>query len=183
MVKNFCSTEICIVSWWFSVGLRPATCRQTHRYQRFSEADLSCVIFYNQHAQYKRFKNILSLSFLVVCGASVLHSQFWPLPNKTPGQRAALQPGGGHIHQHQPDRRGQSGAAGQGPVPNGEWHVNSDQKNHWVAPFCQKSLFSVPFIQWNWFGFITVDLNKWEEYLFNYWNKMVFTCEQGSCSI
>lgn len=58
--------------------------------------------------------------FPSVCGASVLHPQFWPLPYKSPGQRAALQPGGGHLHQHQPVRTGQSGAAGQGPVPNGE---------------------------------------------------------------
>lgn len=55
-----------------------------------------------------------------VCGASVLHSQLWPLPDQPAGQRASLQPRGGHLHQHQPVRAGQSGAASQGPEQDGE---------------------------------------------------------------
>lgn len=57
-----------------------------------------------------------------MCGASVLHSKFWPLLDKSPGQCAALQPRGRYLHQHQPVWTGQSGAAGQGSSQNGAWH-------------------------------------------------------------
>lgn len=55
-----------------------------------------------------------------MCRTGLLHSKFWALLNKSPWQRAALQPRGGHLHQHHSVWTGQPGAAGQGPVQNGE---------------------------------------------------------------
>lgn len=54
-----------------------------------------------------------------MCRTGLLHSKFWALLNKSPWQRAALQPRGGHLHQHHSVWTGQPGAAGQGPVQNG----------------------------------------------------------------
>lgn len=63
---------------------------------------------------------VLISAFLPECGALVLHPQLRPLPDRSPRQRAALQPGGGDFHQHQPIRAGEHGSTGKGAVPNGE---------------------------------------------------------------
>lgn len=69
------------------------------------------------------FYFLFALTFSSVCRTGLLHSEFWALLNKSPRQRAALQPRGGNLHQHHSVWTGQPGAAGQGPVQDGELYI------------------------------------------------------------
>lgn len=74
---------------------------------------------------FRMFYFLFALTFSSVCRTGLLHSEFWALLNKSPRQRAALQPRGRDLHQHHSVWTGQPGAAGQGPVQNGESFIYS----------------------------------------------------------
>lgn len=73
---------------------------------------------------FRMFYFLFALTFSSVCRTGLLHSEFWALLNKSPRQRAALQPRGGDLHQHHSVWTGQPGAAGQGPVQDGESYID-----------------------------------------------------------
>lgn len=81
-----------------------------------------------------------------MCRTGLLHSKFWALLNKSPWQRAALQPRGGHLHQHHSVWTGQPGAAGQGPVQNGESHIYSVMLSRWWQSYFSFYIYCLPCI-------------------------------------
>lgn len=94
---------------------------------------------------FEKFPNVyflFALTFSSVCRTGLLHSEFWALLNKSPWQRAALQPRGGNLHQHHSVWTGQPGAAGQGPVQDGELFTFIQS----FYPHCDNNFYSLPSI-------------------------------------